>query len=370
MGIFWDQIRHRLTRLFNEHPELVFWALEQGPQTTEGLGYDVLRQETHKLVHGQDAGPQRSLQLHRLIEYYRSNHQIGQAIVEAKLLRDGFFDAWLDGMVLIHLFTPDPDPNEERQLLDAIHNFRTEQYLSHPESMDPPIRDDDDTRLWIARAGINPWIGECFGLDSVLLRRFQHAIKTRDLHVNLKRIFEGLPHHARLYPSHGRPTVRLDGLRRHIERLAETAVRTWLVQANIIDYWDDFEELIHSKFDNEYRPIRRRIWLRIQKESSLLRQVDALIALYRVDSNPGIKREIFKLFQVLGEGYTGEKRCVEMTVQLSYTEFYDIMNDHTNASSPKPFREWQIFKDTKWLCSDRLDPEQACILNGLGIPLF
>ena len=369
MGIFWDQIRARLTRLFEQHPELVFWVLEQGPQTTEALGYDVLRQELHKLVHGQDDGAQKSLHLHRLIEFYRSNHQIGQAIVEAKLLRDGFFDAWLDGMVLLHLFTPDSDPNEERQLLDAIHDFRTEQYQRHPESMDPPIRDDEETRLWIARTGINPWIGDRFGLDRVLLHRFRNPIKTRDLHANLTTIFEGLPHRSRLYPSHGRPTVQLDGLRRHIEGLAKTAVRTWLIQANLIEYWDDFEELIDKKFDNEYRPIRRRIWHRIQKESSTLRKVDALIALYRVHSNPIIQREIFKLFQVLGEDYTGEERCVEMIVHLSYGEFGAVMNgfrQHSTTTST----EWQIFKDTRWLFSDRLDPEQACILHGLGMPIL
>ena len=106
MGIFWDQIRTRLTRLFEQHPELSSGRFEQEySQTTEALGYDVLRQELHKLVHRQDDGEQKSLHLHRLIEYYRSNHQIDQAIVEAKLLRDGFFDAWLDGMVLMHLFT-------------------------------------------------------------------------------------------------------------------------------------------------------------------------------------------------------------------------------------------------------------------------
>ena len=77
MGIFWDQIKARLTRLFEQHPELVFWALEQGPQTTEGLGYNALRREIHKLVHGQNDGEQKSLQ-HRLIEYYLSNHQIGR----------------------------------------------------------------------------------------------------------------------------------------------------------------------------------------------------------------------------------------------------------------------------------------------------
>ena len=369
MGIFWDQIKARLTLLFEQHPELVFWALEQGPQTTEGLGYDVLRQEIHKLVHGQDDGEQKSLHLHRLIEYYLSNHQIGQAIMEAKLLRDGFFDAWLDGMVLIHLFTPDSDPNEERQLLDAIHDFRTEQYHEQPESKKPPIRDDEQTRLWIARTGINPWIGDRFGLDRVLLHRFRDPIKTRDLHANLTTIFKGLPHRSRLYPSHGRPTVQLSGLRRHIEGLAQASVRSYLVQANLIDYWDDFEELIVKKFDNSHRPIRHRIWRRIQKESSPLRKVDALIALYRVDSNQTIQLEIFKLFEVLGEEYTGEKRCVEMIVHLSHAEFGTVMNrfrQHSTTTST----EWQIFKDTRWLLSDRLDPEQACILHGLGMPLI
>ena len=125
------------------------------------------------------------------------------------MLRDGFFDAWLDGMVLIQLFTPEADPNEERQLLDAIHDFRTEQYREQSEWMVPPVRDDEETRLWIARTGINPWIGERFGLDRVLLHRFRDSITTRDLHANLTRLFEGLPHRARLYPSHGRPTVQL-----------------------------------------------------------------------------------------------------------------------------------------------------------------
>ena len=370
MGIFWDQIRTRLTRLFEQHPEILFWALEQGPQTSEALGYDVLRQELHKLVHRQDDGEQKSIHLHRLIEYYRSNHQIDQAIVEAKLLRDGFFDAWLDGMVLMHLFTPDSDPNEERQLLDAIHDFRTEQYQRQSASMVPPIRDDDDTRLWIARTGINPWIGDRFGLDRVLLHRFRNSITTQDLHATLTRLFEGLPHRARLYPSYGRPTVQLGGLRRHIEGLAKTAVRTWLVQANLSDYWDDFEELIHKKFDNEYRSIRRRIWHRIKKESSPLCKIDALIALYRVDSNPSIQREIFKLFQVIGEDYTGETRCVEMIVHLSHAEFCAVMNGFRQHSTTTTPTKWQIFKDTRWLLSDRLDPEQACILHGLGMPIL
>ena len=109
--------------------------------------------------------------------------------MEAKLLRDGFFDAWLDGMVLIHLFTPDSDANEERQLLDAIHDFHVEQYHEQPESKKPPVRDDEQTRLWIARTGINPWIGDRFGLDRVLLHRFRDPIKTRDLHANLTTIF-------------------------------------------------------------------------------------------------------------------------------------------------------------------------------------
>ena len=44
-----------------------------------------------------------------------------------------------------------------------------------------------------------------------------------------------------------------------------------------------------------------------------------------MDANQSIQREIFQLFEVLGEEYTGEKRCVEMIVHLSYQEFGDVV---------------------------------------------
>ena len=45
------------------------------------------------------------------------------------------------------------------------------------------------------------WI-ECFSIG------FETPLQ-QDLHATLTRLFEGLPHRARLYPSYGRPTVRV-----------------------------------------------------------------------------------------------------------------------------------------------------------------
>ena len=215
--------------------------------------------EIHKIVHSQSDSDRKTLHLHRLIEYYRSHQELHRAISEARLLKDDFFDAWLDGAVLMHLFTPGAAPQEEHILFNEIYVFKVEQHRLHPEWRNIDTRDDDETRLWIARNGINPWMSERFGLDRILLHRFRQSLTAPNLHENLTNLFEGLPHRARLYPSHGRPTVKLNGLRKHIESLAESAAYEWLAQSNLLEYWNEFEQLIQHKLDHKHRRIRKQL---------------------------------------------------------------------------------------------------------------
>ena len=62
-------------------------------------------------------------------------------------------------------------------------------------------------------------LGDRFGLDRVLLHRFRNSITTQDLHATLTRLFEGLPHRARLYLIWEVPTVQLGGLQKTHRRI-------------------------------------------------------------------------------------------------------------------------------------------------------
>lgn len=367
MGVFWDQVRERLQCLFDRHPELVLWAFEQGPQTENPEGYEILEGQVHKMVHAQPDSLVKEKQLHRLISHYRSTDRIQQAVTEAELLHDDQLDAWLDAMVLMHQFMPSNGDNDELFLFDRIHEFKQSKREEMGMETKSDRRDDEEVRLWIARMGINPWIEERFGLDRIILHRFRDSMGSAKLIVSLKRLFEGLPHRARLSPSFNRPTVNLSGFRRHIERLATDAVESWLQKSHLMDYQNDFTELIESKFDNQHRPIRTRIWRRIDTETQHLRKVDALLALHRIDANAAIQREIFKLFEEIGEEYTGEDRCVEMIRHFSSPEI--IPPKMGPSVIPLGIRSWKIFKDVRWLCSDDVNPEHAFIRHKLGLPI-
>ena len=130
-----------------------------------------------------------------------------------------------------------------------------------------------------------------------------------------------------------------------------------------MDYQSDFTELIESKFDNQHRPVRNRIWRRINVETQPILKVDALLALHRIDANPAIQREIFKLFEEIGEEYTGEDRCVEMIGHFSSIE--NIPSKMGLSVIPMGIAPWKIFKDVRWLCSDDIDPEHAFIRHKL-----
>jgi hypothetical protein len=142
---FWDQIKERLRTIFDRHPELMLWVLEQGPQTDNEMGYDILQSQVHKLIHMQVHSEKKLAQLHRLITHQYNNQRIQNAINEATMLGEDELQRWLHGMLLLHLFTPQANPENERLLFDRLHDIRVVKHYRLNLTTPLPMRDDDTT---------------------------------------------------------------------------------------------------------------------------------------------------------------------------------------------------------------------------------
>ena len=84
------------------------------------------------------------------------------------------------------------------------------------------------------------------------------------------------------------------------------------------------------------------MWSKIHSETNTVRKLDAMIALHRIDANPSIARDIFKLFEEVGEEYTQEYRCVEVIRHFSIEEYKQARVRLGKHPIPSDCLDWKI----------------------------